>query len=378
MPTQSGYRSDTIGQRFYIERIQLLVPDTDDSSKVDPITIRNQFIGQDLDPTAIRWSKPGENGLQVGTRMLPAAHTYQRGQVIDIEFLYRSTTSRKIPVTLPATYQFAKVEGIRLERIRFVEPKWPDGTTHTLIGNKPLVVKGHRMQICFNSDDELTPGVNLTAITRPEAHHYVRFTINNPSDDFQGEMLEFFERLDFGILPLMPPKVLPLYESHYYEHWGASIPNFRLPTESTPAPEYVDTFQIGVSLGPAEQHRIPAYYPSGLQVTKVAPYSPAAAVGIEVGDIILSWEENQIYGDDPTKPFAQYSIPNNQLKEALELYRKSKGWRNFNIHLDLLDHRTGEVIRIYTTFGKAANGGPDKAEILKRMAQRKLLRQGNE
>ncbi len=369
---------NAIGQRFYIERIELLIPKVDDSAEVDALTIRKQFIGQDLDPSATRWSKPGENGLQVGMRVLPASNTYQHGQVVDIEFLYRSTTSRKVPATLPDTFQFEKVEGIRLERISFVEPKWPDGTTQTLIGNEPLAVRGHRMQICFNSDEELKPGVNLRAITRPDAHHYVRFTIQNPGDDSQGEMLELFERLDFRILPVTPPKILPLYESHYYQHWGTSIPNYRLPEESNPDPEFVDTFQIGVSLGPAEQHRIPAYYPSGLQVTKVAPHSPAAAVGIEVGDIILTWEENQLYGDDPTKPFAHYSIPNSQLKNELEKYRKSKGWSSFSIDLDLLDHRTGEVIRIYPTFGRAANGGPNKAEILKRMAERKLLRRGSE
>jgi hypothetical protein len=369
---------NAIGQRFNIERIQLSIPDADDSEKVDALTIRNQFINQAYDPLSMPWSKPGENGLQVGMRFLPAANTYQHGQVVDIEFLYRSTTSKKIPATLPNAFQFGKVRGIRLERVSFVQPKWPDGTNHTLIGNKPLAVRGHRMQICFKSDDELKPGVNLRAITRPDAYYYVYFTIQNPGDDSKGEMLEFNERLDFGILPLTPPKVLPLYESHYYEHWGASVQNFRLPSESSPDPEYFDTFQIGLSLGPAQQHRIPAYYPSGLQVTKVAPHSPAATVGIEVGDIILTWEGNQIYGDDPTKPLVHYSIPNNQLQEALEQYRKSKGWRNFNIDLDLLDHRTGEVIRIYPTFGLAANGGPNKAEILKRMAERKQLRRGSE
>ncbi len=365
---------NAIGQRFYIQQIELQVPDSADSAKFDTAIVRKQFVGQALGPLATRWSKPGKNGLQVGMRFLPAANTYEHGEVIDIEFLYRSATRRKIPVTLPATFQFGKVEGIRLERISFVEPKWPDGAMHALIGNKPLAVRGHRMQICFKSDEALKPDVNLRALTRPDAHHYVRLTIENPGDDSQGELLEIAERIDFSILPLTPHKVLPLYEAHYYKHWGTSVPNHRLPDESNPDPSYVDTFQIGVSLGPAEQQRIPAYYASGLQVTQVAPNSPAAAVGIEVGDIILTWEENQLHGDDPAKPFAHYSIPDKQLRNALELYRKSKGWSNFSIDLDLLDHRTGEVIRIQPTFGQTANGGPNKAEILKRMAERKRVR----
>jgi serine/threonine protein kinase len=378
---------NAIGQRFTMERIQLLLPVEDNTAKVDAtdtldnnsIVIRNEFVDQALDPDATHWSKPGENGLQVGMRVLPAANSYQLGQVMDIEFLYRSTTSRKIPVTLPATFQFKKVEGIRLERIRFVEPKWPDGTTHTLIGNNPLAVRGHRMQICFNTDDELKPGVNLRAITRPEAHHYVRFSIQNPSDDSQGEILESVERLDFSILPLTPPKVLPLYASHYYQHWGRwTVPGHRLPEQSTPDPAYTDPFQLGVSLAPAEKSQVPAYYASGFRVDKVAPHSPAANVGIEVGDILLSWEGNQFYGDDPNKPFASYKSPNNQLREFLEKYAKGRGWGSFNMDFDLLDHRSGEVIGISPWFGDTASGGPNKTEILKRMAERKLLRQRSE
>ncbi|MEZ6138711.1 MAG: hypothetical protein R3C53_27820 [Pirellulaceae bacterium] len=46
--------------------------------------------------------------------------------------------------------------------------------------------------------------------------------------------------------------------------------------------------------------------------------------------------------------------------------------------LDLLDHRTGEVIRISPWFGSGASGGPNTAEILKRMAERKQLREQSE
>jgi serine/threonine protein kinase len=385
---------NAIGQRFTMERIQLLLPDANQSTKIgslassslvmdslamNSLTIRNEFIGQDLDPAATRWSKPGENGLQIGMRFLPSANAYEHGQVIDIEFLYRSTTSRKIPVTLPASFQFEKVDGIRLERISFVEPKWPDGTTHTLIGNEPLAVRGHRMQICFSSDDEMKPGVHLRAITRPEAHHYVRFTIQNPGDDSQGETLEIAERLDFGILPLTPPKILPLYASHYYQHWGRSIvPEHRLPEQSTPDPTYIDPFQVGVSLAAADKSRIPAYYASGFRVEKVAQHSPAENAGIEVGDILLSWEGHQFQGDDPKRSFAGYDHANNHLRDVLKKHSSGRGWGSFNMDFDLLDHRTGEVFHISPWFGDTAGGGPNKAAILKRMAERKLLRQGSE
>ncbi|TWU06322.1 PDZ domain-containing protein [Stieleria varia] len=260
----------------------------------------------------------------------------------------------------------------------FVKPKWPDGSVHTLVGNEPLVVRGHRMQICFDSNEASKPGVNLKALTRPEAAHYVRFTVPNPGDDATDDQLEIAHRLFFRIPPLVPAKVLPLFESHYYQHWGVSVPGHRRPEQSTPDPDYVDPFQIGVSLGPAEKNRIPAYYSSGFQVTRVAPYSPAENVGIEVGDILLSWQGSQIYGDDPSQPFSNYSSLNNQLSEMLERNAKGKGWGSFNMKFDLLDHRTGEVIRIAPWFGMTAGGGPNKAEIIKRLAERKRSRQASQ
>ena len=123
------------------------------------------------------------------------------------------------------------------------------------------------------------PGVNLKAITRPEANHYVRIAVPNPGDGAADEPLDITDRLLFSIASLTPPKVLPTFESHYYRHWGTYVPAHRRPEQSTPDPEFIDPFQIGVSLGPADKSRVPAYYSSGLQVTKAAPYSPAEPLG---------------------------------------------------------------------------------------------------
>lgn len=97
------------------------------------------------------------------------------------------------------------------------------------------------------------------------------------------------------------------------------------------------------------------------------PSGPAEHAGIEAGDILFSWEGHQIYGDDPHKPFPSYGSPNNDLREALESHSKSRGWSTFNMDFDLRDHRTGEVIRLSPWFGMAAGGGPDKAEVVKRL-----------
>lgn len=368
---------NAIGQWFTVESIRIVVPRPEDPETPEVVQVRHQFIHTDRSHSnSTRWSTPGRNGLQAGVRLVPAQHTYQHGDVVDIEFLYRSATSQKIAATLPPTFQFAKVRGVRLERVSLVHPKWPDGSVHTLVGNEPLIVRGHHMQICFDSNEVLKPGVNLRAITRPEAAHYVRFTVPNPTDDATDESLEIADRLFFRIPPLTPPKVLPIYESHYYQHWGGlSVPGHRRPEQSTSDPHFIDPFQIGVSLGPADTSEIPAYYASGLQVTKVAPYSPAESAGIEVGDILLAWEGNQFYGDDPKKPFSSHEMQNNQLREALEKYAKSKGRASYNMDFDLLDHRSGEVIRIFPWFGETAGGSLNKAEVIRRLTERKRLRE---
>lgn len=366
---------NAIGEWFTVECVHLVIPRPNDPKTTDTIQVRKQFIDTNGNhPKSTHWSKPGPSGMQAGVRLIPAQDSYQHGDVVDIEFLYRSTTRQKIAATLPSTFQFGKVRGIRLERVSFVQPKWPDGSVQTMVGNDPLVIGGHRMQICFDGDEPLKQGVNLKAMTRPKAAHYVRFTVPSPTDEPVGESLEIANRLYFRIAPLTPPKVLPLFESHYFQHWGSHIPGHRLPEQSTPDPEYLDPFQIGMSLGPAEASRIPAYYSSGFEVTKVAVHSPAESAGIEVGDILLSWEGNQIHGDDPSKPFRNYNGPNNQLRETLERNAKSRGWGSGNMDFDLLDHRSGEVIRIAPWFGMSAGGGRNKTEIIKRLNERKKLR----
>lgn len=381
LPSQARFElvsstENAIGQIFAIDSIRLVIPTENGTGPSDVVTVRHRFIELDRDhPAATRWSRPGRNGLQAGVRLLPAQRTYRHGQVVDVEILYRNVTSQPVPATLPRTFQFSKVSGIRLDRVSFVRPRWPDGSIHTLIEKEPVVVRGHRMQICFDSSDALKPEVNLKAMTRPEAAHYVRFVVQNPGDDANEETLEIRERLYFDIASQSPPKVLPLYDSHYFQHWGTSVPEHRRPEHSTPDPDYIDPFQMGVSLGPANKSSIPAYYAGGLQVTKVAPYSPAQAAGIEVGDILLSWESNQIDGDDPIQPFLKSTRANNQLREALDKYAKSKGWTSFNMNFDLLDHRTGQVLRISPWFGAAAGGGPNKAEIIQRMTKRQTERE---
>ncbi len=367
---------DSIGQRFIVESIGMRIPRADNPETTVSLPVRHRFIERDRNhPTATHWGRPGSNGIQAGVRLVPSQQTYRHGQVVDIEFLYRSVTSKEVPATLPSVFQFGKVSGIRFVRESFVRPKWPDGSLKTTIGNQPVVVRGHRMQVCFDETEPLMHGVNLRAITRPKANHYVRFKLPNPGDDAPDELLAIDNRLFFRIPPTTPPKVLPVYDGHYYLHWGYYAGGkHRRPAESTPDPNYIDPLMLGMSLGTADKSRIPAYYAGGLQVTKVAPHSPAEAAGIEVGDILLSWEGHQIYGDDPSGDFLKYSTPSRKLKELQKSLQKNGKFIRMGsggMKLDLLDHRTGEVIRITPWYGGTAGGSYTKAQLVELALQRK-------
>jgi hypothetical protein len=306
-------------------------------------------------------------------RLKPAQQSYSHGQVVDIEFLYRNVLSKEISATLPPSFQFGQVRGIRLVRAGFVRPTWPNGSVSAAVGNEPFGVRGHRMQICFDEGEPIKEGVNLKAITSPGAQHYISFEIPDPTSDANDRYLKTGRGLRFGVPALTPAEILPLYTGHYYRHWGTDVPGHRQPSQSTPDPSYVDPFMLGLSLGAAEASRIPAYFAGGLEVTKVAPHSPAEKAGIEQGDIILAWAGHQIYGRDPRGKLFQSAAANRQLNDYQQRLKKSArlgGLGSGGTRFVLLDHRTGEVLDIAPWYGAAANGDLTKAQIIERLQQR--------
>jgi hypothetical protein len=368
-----------IGQWFITASIRILVPRADKPGSNFAFAIRHRFVQFDRGiPTATNWSTPGSNGIQAGVRLVPGKRTYQYDEVVNVEFLYRSVTGKEVPAKLPRVLRYDKVSGMQIVLVNDVPQNVPDNSISTTIGKTPTVVRGHRMQICIDADAKLKDGVSMQAITKPGANHYVRFVIPNPGVNAVGEQLTINHPLRFNTPPLNPPKVLPLAKGHYYGHWGTRVPGHRRPATSTPDLAYIDPFQIGVSLGQlADKSRIPAYYAGGLQVMKVAPHSPASNAGIEVGDILLSWEGNQFYGDDPSGNFLKYSRPNYLLKEKLAAFEKMakfNGLSSSSTRFVLLDHRTGEVIDISPWFGLLADGSSTKSLLIKRALERKRLR----
>ncbi|WP_442510399.1 protein kinase domain-containing protein [Novipirellula sp. SH528] len=369
---------NAIGEWFYIWSVQILVPQVAKPGSTYAFTIRQHYLDRDLqNVAAIHWGKPAENGLQAGFRLIPSQQTYEIGQIVDVEFFYRSTTGAGVPATLDNafTYRRAELRGdVQFGKVVDVQQKTiPGGAVKTVIGDKPTVRKGQRIQFCADADPEVEDGVGTKLIVEPGKGYRLVFVVSNPGDDSDDEDLETGRSHYINTPSLNPRKELPLFAGHWYQHWGRSVPGHRAPAESTPDLEYNDPFQIGVSLGPADKNRIPAYYAGGLTVTRVAPHSPAEAVGIEVGDTLLAWEGNQIDSNDPSKPF-RYSGPSNRLAAKLQENAKSMGWASYNMKFDLLDHRSDEVIAIAPWFGATAGGGPTKVEQVKRLVERKRLR----
>lgn len=84
-------------------------------------------------------------------------------------------------------------------------------------------------------------------------------------------------------------------------------------------------------------------------------------------------------GGYSARPLSQNSLPvsssDTRVLNDRTLAEFSPHPPSFNMDFDLLDHRCGEVIRISPWFGASAGGGPNKAEVIKRMTQRKRLHQ---
>jgi len=364
---------NAIGQWFNVSSIRVLVPRVDQPESTYAFTIRQQFLQMERKSSlGTFWGAPGGNGIQAGFRLIPSQLTYDHDQVVDIEFLFRSFTGKEILSTLPGTFRYRRLRA-QLRRID-VQGSNVGKDTYVAISDEPTVVKAKSLQFCMDEDVAIKAGVGTKLIVEPGKYSRLQFVVSNPGDNSSGEELVTGWSHYFNTPHLTPPKVLPLFAGHWYRHWGMTVPGHRRPAKSTPDPEYIDPFRIGASLGLADKSRIPSYYANGLQVTKVARYSPAEAVGIEVGDILLSWKGHQFYGDDPSENFLKYKLTTNQLQETLDKHAKSRGWGSYSTSFDLLDHRTGEVIRIAPWGGFSAGGSRLKSELIQRALERKLLR----
>lgn len=98
------------GDNFDVWSIRLEVQSDQDGS-TQAFTIRERFqrVNSFSDET-IHWGKPSDEGLQAGFRLKPAQTRYLAGQVVDVEFFYRTIHGKGLTETIPNVFHFNKVE----------------------------------------------------------------------------------------------------------------------------------------------------------------------------------------------------------------------------------------------------------------------------
>lgn len=98
------------GDNFDVWSIRLEVQNDQDGS-TQAFTIRERFqkVNSFSDET-IHWGKPSDEGLQAGFRFKPAQTMYLNGQVVDVEFFYRSIYGKGLTATIPNAFYFNKIE----------------------------------------------------------------------------------------------------------------------------------------------------------------------------------------------------------------------------------------------------------------------------
>ncbi len=96
--------------RFDVFAIRLEVQSDQDGS-TQAFTIRERFqkVNSFSDET-IHWGKPSDEGLQAGYRLKPAQTRYLAGQVVDVEFFYRSIHGKGLTATIPNVFHFNRIE----------------------------------------------------------------------------------------------------------------------------------------------------------------------------------------------------------------------------------------------------------------------------
>lgn len=161
-------------------------------------SIRHQFVGVNLAlASKIHWGKPSDNGIQAGFRLTPAQPTYRLGQVVDVEFFYRSIYDPQT-VSLPNafTYRSATLRTNSDPAVR--DESWTqvdDGTVidqqehliaggiETRVNETPMMRRGQRLKFVASPDDGEQLEVGTKLVVSPDANFRLSFNVANPAGD---------------------------------------------------------------------------------------------------------------------------------------------------------------------------------------------------
>ncbi len=163
--------------------------------------IRKQFVGvRHGDAATIHWGPPGENALQAGVRLSPPLLSYEIGQEIGVEFLYRNILGKPMPGTFPNYFTYHQIEardaeGAKLEVVQRPQELIVGGAYGVSIGEEPIACRSQPMMVVpvsttkeqreklFASSDART-----LILAEPGQSCKLTFTVRNSADDTDGTL----------------------------------------------------------------------------------------------------------------------------------------------------------------------------------------------
>jgi hypothetical protein len=185
-----------------------MLGDGDNTGRTTTFGVRRQFVSvKHGDAGSIRWGKPAENGLQAGVKLSPPLLSYQIGQTIQVDILYRNILSKSMPAFVP-NFPSYKVEvherdGAVIEV--FDSPRQiVGGSREDYFGEQPTVLRGRPIVLASvsSSPDQqakvLSQSENQMVIfVEPGKSYRLRLLVRNYAKD--GEGILKTDEVDFSI-----------------------------------------------------------------------------------------------------------------------------------------------------------------------------------
>jgi serine/threonine protein kinase len=220
---------ETGDDRFSVWSIRLVVQNDQDGS-TQAFTIRERFqkVNSFSDET-IHWGKPSDAGLQAGFRFKPAQTRYLAGQVVDVEFFYRTIHGKGLAATLPNAFHFNKIE-IELLRADEKQRLSVEHDRETIIGGwrvegigeQPTLFKNRKIRFVDSAEklataqqitDDWTTNVMLPINTKCD----IAFDVPDFADDSKNSGSLLTGSAQFSVLngsdEKRPPAILPVAEA---------------------------------------------------------------------------------------------------------------------------------------------------------------------
>ncbi|MEZ6040043.1 MAG: DUF1559 domain-containing protein [Planctomycetaceae bacterium] len=189
-------RFETSSGVYSIWSVRIVMPQVSKPEWTYAFGIRHQFVAWNSRMASqIHWGMP-DNGLQAGFRLIPAQNDYRVGQVVDVEFLYRSIYGPAI-VSLPNAFMHQEAHLRRsetndaLEAIVDEQEKIIGGWMSHLVTEEPIARRGQKIGFTDDPKADFNTNVGTRLIVSPtDGKLSLSFTVANPADGAEGQSLE--------------------------------------------------------------------------------------------------------------------------------------------------------------------------------------------